>query len=58
MIQVEKMELFGVLSKEDRQRLVQLIKKKENNSLSEKEAIEYGRILGRALIQAGTKWSV
>ena len=58
MIQVEKMELFGVLSKEDRQRLVQLIKKKENNNLSEKEAIEYGRILGRALIQAGTKWSV
>ena len=58
MLQVEKMELFEVLSKEDRQRLVQLLDKKENNNLSEKEAIEYGRIIGRALIQAGTKWSV
>ena len=58
MLKIEKMELFESLSEADRQRLVQLIDKKENGGLSEKEAMEYGRILGRALIQAGNKWGI
>jgi len=57
-IEIEKMEMFASLSEEDRARLVELFDKKENGNLSKEEAIEYGRLVGRAIMKSTIKWSV
>lgn len=50
------MEMWKVLSKEQKERLVVLLEKKESQTLTKEEAQEYGRIIGKALSLSCLRW--